>query len=105
MNVGTLDRQITLQRSSITGSDAVGGSIIAWATLQKVWSRVVPMSGSESLRLERQVSSETSRFFIRYFAGLTVKDRISYDGKLWDIQNIRELGRKESLEILAEVVK
>jgi SPP1 family predicted phage head-tail adaptor len=105
MNIGQMDRKITIQRKSSSTVDAAGSPVESWSTHWRTWAKFVPMSGSESLRIERQVGSEIARFFVRFYDDITIKDRISFDGKLWDIQNIRELGRRESLEILAEALK
>jgi SPP1 family predicted phage head-tail adaptor len=103
IEIGNFDRQITIETLSLNSVDAIGAPVETWSKVVQCWSKVVPMSGTEALRLDRQVSTETSRFFIRYRTGITVKDRISYAGKYWDILNIRELGRREQLEITAEV--
>jgi len=98
------DRLIRIERSSEGSFDAAGTPTVVWATLVDLWAREVPMSGGESLRMDRQISTQISRFFTLYYAGITVKDRISYDGKYWDIVNVRRLERV-GLEITAEVVK
>jgi SPP1 family predicted phage head-tail adaptor len=105
MMIGSMDRKIVIERSTTGARDAAGSPTITWATLYRIWAKVVPMSGTESLRLERQVATQISRFFIRYVADLKVTDRILYEGKYWDIINWRELGRRESIEITAELVE
>jgi SPP1 family predicted phage head-tail adaptor len=105
MKIGSMDRKIVIERSSSDTVDAAGAPVVTWATLYRIWAKVVPMSGSEALRLERQMSNQISRFFIRYVPDLDVSDRITYESKNWDILNIREIGRRESLEITAELVE
>lgn len=100
------DQLFTIQRSTIGADDDVGSPTKSWATLVQLYLREVPMSGTEALRNDRQMSTQISRFFGLYYAGITVKDRLlGPDGLIWDIQNVRALGRREGLEILAEVVK
>lgn len=107
MNPGRMDRQITIERKTET-RDAVGYPVPSWSPLATVWAEVRPLSGREALRsgeaLGRVIGSETASFFIYHTDGLTIEDRINYDGKIWNIRYIREIGRRDGLEILAEVL-
>ena len=38
-------------------------------------------------------------FQIRYLAGITTADRVTFDGATYDIDEIAELGRKRGLEL------
>jgi hypothetical protein len=53
--------------------------------------------------MDRPTSFEMVRFWIRYLA-VTTKDRVNYNGKVWAITYLRELGRREGIEITAEAV-
>ena len=100
MRAGTLDRVIVIQRKT-TEQDAIGHPVETWSTLATVSASFRGLSGSESIRAGRAVAAETGIFTIRYLTGVTVQDRISYGGKSWDIENLREIGRREALEITA----
>lgn len=108
MNIGKMDRQIVLQRKT-TVKDSIGYPVETWATLATVWADVRPVSGREALgsgeALGRLLGSQTAQMFIHFYSGLTTADRISYDGKTWEIRYIREVGRGEMTEIVAEVIK
>ena len=99
------DRKVVFQRSITNSVDAAGSPVVTWTTLSTQWAKVVPLSGAESLRLGRQMATEISRFFVLYDSNIRVTDRISYQSRYWDIQNIKELGRGEALEIVAEAIE
>lgn len=104
---GEYDRRITIQRFAITRGSA-GSLVESWINLySNVPARVKPFTGREKFHpeSEREISYKTNRFTIRYIAGLTEKDKIIYEGKSWDILNFAEIGRKEALEITAQVAK
>lgn len=99
-----MNRQIVIQRVTET-RDTIGGVVETWATLVSLWAQETPIGGSEALRANRTTATETSKFVFWYYSGLTSKDRISYNSKIWNILNIREIGLREGLEITAEVVQ
>lgn len=101
---GKLDRRIVIERATET-RDAIGGVTRTWATLTTVWAQEIPLPGKEMFQAGRETIVRVSRFIIRYVSGVTAKDRLNYDGKIWNITAVAELGRKTGLEILAEVVK
>lgn len=98
MRAGKLDRRITIRRKTITWSGS-GEPIETWADLATVWAQQRPNRGGERFATRQLVGTAVMTFHIRYRAGLTVQDRIVYDGKTWDIADIREIGRKVVHEI------
>lgn len=106
MEAGKLDRRITIQRATISQND-LGEEVEVWADLATVWAAAKPVSDGE--RRERMVSGEVSasaetRFTIRWSStveGVNPKDRISYDGIVWDIWSAKEIGRRVGIEITA----
>lgn len=104
MFAGNLDRRITIQRATYT-QNALGEQIIAtWNTLATVWAEVMPVSDGERIRALEVSAEITTRFRIRYsstVASVNPKDRISYDGRVYDISGVKEIGRREGLEITA----
>lgn len=100
---GPLDRRITIQRAT-TSADAYNEPIETWATLATVWAMKRDASDSERQRASETSAEITTRFQIRYsstVAEINPKDRISYDGKTYDIWGVKEIGRREGLEISA----
>lgn len=102
MNPGKLDRKIILQTPT-ESRGAQGGFTTTWANLATVWAQFIP-NGSRDFYAASQIHSEArAAFRIRYYSGITGGDRISYDGKLWDIlgEPIEE-GRRRFLLIAAK---
>lgn len=101
LSAGRRDRQIIIQRSTLSET-VIGAPDETWSTLYTLWADVEPVGGKEQLSSGREMSARLNRFRILYRAGITEKDKISYDGRAWDILTIRETGRREGLEITAE---
>lgn len=103
MQAGKLDRRITIERFTAT-LDALGGEIRTWAPLATVWASATP---SPTLRSgERPADGEPAataemRFQIRWGLGVTVLDRIAYDGRHWNISRVNEIGRRVGQDITA----
>ncbi len=100
---GSLDRRITLQ-SFYETQDGAGTPVKTWHDLEQsphVWARVEHLSGREPFAAEQEYAEATTRFTIRHRSGLSVEMRIVYQGEAYDIQSIKELGRREGQEILA----
>jgi SPP1 family predicted phage head-tail adaptor len=99
LRAGTLDRQVVIEVRSLT-ADGAGQMIETWATLVTVWMRILPQPGGERFAAQQVIGRAVTTFQARWRAGLTVHNhRLNYDGKRWDIQDIRELGRQEGVEI------
>lgn len=104
MRAGRRDRYITFQRKT-EAKDEIGHPVPIWASLRNEFAEVVPVRGGEALQFEREVTGRMSKFVVPWFSGLTAEDRIVYDGANWDIVFISEIGRREGLEIHAELLK
>lgn len=98
MRAGKLDRRITIQEKSVTTS-ARGELVETWADVLTVWAQARPNRGSERFGMMQTVGSAVMTFHLRYRADVTVLNRVSYDGKIWDILDVREIGRHVVTEI------
>lgn len=104
MRAGDLDRRVTIQQRTDT-QDSYGEPIAAWADLAEVWAQVTPVRGVERLTAEQLTSDVTTRFRIRYRAGITEQMRLSYEGRVYQIHAVLELGRREGLDLLASLLQ
>ena len=103
MDAGRLDRRIALRRATVT-ANAFNEPVETWATLATVWCSVVPVSDGERLRAGETLAAKQSRFTIRYSATVAAvdpRDRLLYEAREYDILGVKELGRREMLEITA----
>lgn len=100
---GKLDRRIVIQRATLV-RNAFGEQIETWGTLKEVWAGVRPVSDGERMRAREVAAEITTRFVVRYSAqlsDLSPKDRVLYQGRVFDIIGLKELGRREGWEISA----
>lgn len=109
MRVGTLDRKITIQFRTLTQND-YGEAVSSFSTSFEAWAKLdTKATGAredEVDGLEKAIQRVV--FLIRYstdVASITSGDRVSYSGKLYDIENVVELGRNTSLRLLCKLVE
>lgn len=102
MRSGELDRKIVLQSLTQT-LDAYGATVDVWATFAEVWARKRDIRGDEYFAAQQVNARVDCIFTIRWLSGVLVTMRISYDGQFFDIRSLNELGRREGLEIYAQV--
>ncbi|HEV7344266.1 MAG TPA: phage head closure protein [Devosia sp.] len=102
MRAGDLDREVRLLRFSITYNDD-NEPIEGWTPdASPVWASVQYASDGEKARAGQVGAVVSIRFQIRWSASastLNAKDRVIYEGGTFDIAGIKELGRREGLEI------
>lgn len=117
MQAGRLDRKIDIERKALT-QDEFGQETEAW---DKIASRraasATPVNGDERFAASQFVGKRVIEFRIRYSAALAnvnPLDRIVYpagaaesptpepaEDEIYDIQDVREIGRREGLQIFA----
>lgn len=101
MLAGKLDRKITIQERTLT-QNATGEAETAWSTFTEAWAQKLDMAGREYFTAQQVNSEITTKFKTRHIDGLNMEMRISYDGLIYDIINIAELGRNVGIEIMAK---
>lgn len=105
MKAGRLDRRITLERFSTT-VDAYNEPVKAWGVFASVAASYEPLSDGERFRAGETAATASARFVIRYsraVADTSPKDRLTFEGNAWEIVRVKEIGRREGLEISATV--
>lgn len=100
---GNLDRRVTIERATVT-QDPFGGDQMAWATLGTVWASVLYLSDAERLSASQVNATVEARFTFRSSTvtrTVTAKDRINYDGALWDLSAPKPTkeGRNRFIEV------
>jgi SPP1 family predicted phage head-tail adaptor len=102
MQAGPLDRRVTLLRLRPGARDAMNAPVELWDELATVRGSKTDVSDAEKLRAAQAGATITTRFRIRWSQlakGLTAKDRLSCEGRTYDVSGVREIGRHEGLEI------
>lgn len=103
MDAGKLDRRITIERYGVT-YNADNEPTEGFTALATVWASVEYASDGEKARAAEVAATVSVRFQIRYSSmvkDVNPKDRVIYEGKTFDIVGVKELGRREGLEISA----
>lgn len=103
VTAGKRDRNITLQRYAVSYNED-NEPIEGWADLATVKAAVNYVSDAEKVRAAEVGASITVRFQIAYSttaADLNAKDRVLFEGRLFDIAGVKPLGRREGFEISA----
>lgn len=98
-----LDRRITLRRKAVTNTGL--GMTEAWADLATIWASRKDVSDGEKIAAGGVMGTITARFVVRssnLTRGLTPKDALIEGGKTFQITGIKEMGRRDFLEITAE---
>lgn len=100
---GKLDRRISIVRDVETGRDAFNKPIIAEQSIT-VWASKEDIRDGERWAAQQVSAEVTTRFRIRYssqVADLDPRARIVFDGRVYAINAVKEIGRREGLEITA----
>ena len=103
LGAGARDRKIIVQRATVTQNE-FNEPVEAWTELVTLWARERPLKGQERFNSPQILGERVSTFETLFYPGITIKDRISYDGLYWNITNIAEQGRGEGLAISAQVL-
>lgn len=101
LSSGKLERRIVLERFTET-RDAYNEPVKTWATLATRSASYEPIRDSERFRAGETAANASARFIIRHSAAvadLNPKDRLTFEGVAHDILNVKEIGRREGIEI------
>ena len=102
MNAGIMDRRITVQTYT-TATDDWNHPVKTWADFATVWASKTDKRESEVNEQNQTVALTRTVWTIRYLAGIDTTARIQYDGSTYDIRGIKELGRREGMQITTEL--
>jgi len=95
--------RVTLRRCETVTND-FGEAIPQWRDLAIVWAGKQDIRDSERIAAMEVGSTVTGRFQIRWsrrWLDLTPRDRLVFEGREFDITAIKEIGRREGIEITA----
>lgn len=99
MLAGPLDRRLTWQRATYSADD-LGQDIPSWSTVFESWCAKVQTRGVEAIAAAETVDEQVATLQLRYRPGCLPTDRIVFEGRVWRIQSLGELGRKDGLEVV-----
>jgi SPP1 family predicted phage head-tail adaptor len=88
-----LDRMINIERLVET-IDALGVVQQDWVAVLRMRAQVLQATQEEFIGNYGRASEVTVIFRIRFIVGITPAHRVAFDGRLFDIQEIIEIGRR-----------
>ena len=105
---GKLDRRVIFQVKT-TGKDTYGAETVSWADSFTTFAQVIPARGKEIFGTDQDAIQKTSRanvtLKIRHRTDINVTDyRFIHNSLTYDIFSISELGRKDGLEVIGELL-
>ena len=99
MNIGRMERKITIEQPTYSVSDDSNNQYVsAWTTYKTVWAAWVQKQGQEVFETGQMVAKDTYEWKIRYKDAESVKMdmRILYNSEYYYLVGLKELGRKEA---------
>lgn len=95
-------RKVTLLKRSVEQDDS-NQPIETWTSQGEIYMEWWDQGGKEALESGQMIAVKDVRGKCRYVDGLNERDyRIEKDGQSYDIQNIKEIGRREGQMIIMD---
>ena len=99
MRAGPLDRVVTLDRVTVTVDDN-GTPQQAWTTYATMRAQLLTNATHEQALKSFGEETDIARAWrMRWIDGVLLADRVTYSGASYRIVEIKEIGRREVLEI------
>lgn len=103
MDAGRLDRRITILRAT-TSANGFNEPVETWSDFATVWAAAAPVMDGEKWAAGQTLATQSIRFTVRWsYAASTITptDRVRYDGRVYDINGVKDMGRNEFRELTA----
>lgn len=100
---GSLDRRLKLYRRTTT-TNALNEEAETFTLLATVWAKRTDVKDAEQVAAAQVGAEITARFLVRWSTTtetLTPMDRVTCEGREYEVTGRREIGRREGLEISA----
>lgn len=101
MRAGKLDRRISIQSKTFSQSDS-GEEVVSWGTIATIWAEKIENRGAERFAAKQLTGSSVVTFRFRWSdttLPITVEHQIVFAGRVYDITDVREIGRHEGIEV------
>lgn len=104
MNIGKMDRRVTMQTRTLT-KDTTGTRVETWETTAEIWAEYVTNKGNVSTLADAERPQDTQQFRIRWRTFDVTNNRIIYDGKTYNPTGVTQEGRRNTLLIDTLAIK
>ena len=98
---GRLRERVTIQRAS-ESRNALGETVLTWATYAERWASVEGVSARESLTAGQSQIDVSHRVRLRYVDGLTQNMRFLWRGRKLEIVSLLEHANRSEHEALCQ---
>lgn len=99
MRAGKLDKTIAIETFATGQVDEDNQPIEDWVPVGTYRAQILQGSNEEFFLAQGVVETNAVVFRTRYIEGLKLADRIAYDGHYYGVLEIKELGRRQGLDI------
>jgi SPP1 family predicted phage head-tail adaptor len=100
---GSLDRSLILRKRAVA-NNTLGEPVETFTDLATVRASKTDISDAEKVRAQQVGAEITTRFQIRWsvnWSDLNPKDRVACDLREYEVVGVKEIGRREGIEITA----
>lgn len=87
MKAGRLRHVVDVQRATEATND-FGEPIQTWITLGTAHAAIMPIAGQERFAAQVVNAEVSHRLLMRYYAGLTPKDRLKYGDRVFNVSSV-----------------
>jgi SPP1 family predicted phage head-tail adaptor len=101
IDAGSLRERVTVQQAS-ESRNALGETVLSWATFAERWASVEGVSSRELLQYGQQQIEVSHRVRMRWLSGLTQSMRIVWRGRTLEIVSLLEHGNRSEHELVCQ---
>jgi SPP1 family predicted phage head-tail adaptor len=106
MRAGATDRRIIVEENTGATFNDFGERVENWTVFKLLWAEVQERGGREFFEEGQRYASRKVIFRIRPFYQHIRHDmRIRFDGDVFDIKSIQEIGRRGAMAIMCESIE
>ncbi|MBB4373314.1 SPP1 family predicted phage head-tail adaptor [Bradyrhizobium sp. cir1] len=98
MRAGNLDRIVEIQRRT-TGLDLYGTPVETWTTFATMRAQLLKNATDGREGARGHTTDAVLTFRTRYLDGVTLENRLTYQGQQFEIIGVSEIGRRVGLDI------
>jgi SPP1 family predicted phage head-tail adaptor len=104
MNIGKLNKRITIQSQSST-FDAAGQQVESWSTFATVWANIKHLSGIETIKSDAMASTVKASIRIRYIPGINAGMQVIYQNLTYRIEAVlAHVDEKRYIDMTVELI-
>jgi SPP1 family predicted phage head-tail adaptor len=99
MRAGKLDRTIRIDRYSAGTPDDFGTVTPGYTALATLRAQIVQASTEEFIQAYGASDETVIIFRTRWLDGVTLADRVHYEGGYFNIKELKEIGRRKGMDL------